>query len=83
MLGIRMPLRPCNFVNWLDPKYVNGKNGVTSWHHIFLPSPLFFLKTFKISLFYCGIAWCELDDIKLPVYKIGLNSSAFLLSCLS
>ena len=32
---------------------------------------------------YCGISWRELDDIKLPVYKIDLNSSAFLLSCLS
>ena len=81
MQGIRIPLI---LVNWLDLKYVNGKNGVAAWHQNFLPSPLFFLKTFKISFYYYRIAWCELDSIKLPVYKIDLNSYAFLLSqCLS
>lgn len=84
MQGIRIPLRACNFVNWLDLKSeLMEKMASLPGIRISFPLPFSFWKRYKISLFYCGITWCELDDIKLPVYKIDLNSSTLLLSCLS
>ena len=83
MQGIRIPLRFCNFVDWLDLKSAL----MEKWRPFLAPEFLtlspFLFENVEDLFFYCGIALCELDDMKLPVYKIDLNSSALLLSCLS